>query len=133
MRLTLIDLLILAGLVLLGSALAPLAIPPGQLPRYAVLLIQAAAGVVTYVVIASFIYRRMLFWPLLFPVCPHCRKQPRSFEATGAWPTFTMSCGSCNGQTELRMHAVNDADADHQLPCLQLRWPYFLGWYKRVR
>jgi hypothetical protein len=132
-RLTLIDLLILVALVLVGSALVRLVIPSGQFPEYVFLVFQIGAAVVTYVVVASFIYRRMLFWPLLFPVCPHCGKRPGTFEITGTWPILTMSCGSCDGKTELSMYKVDNSDGDSKLPRLQLNWPYFLGWYKRVR
>ena len=133
MRVTLIDLLILAGLVFFGAAMVRLALPSGRFPEYVSLLFQCVAAVVTYVVVASFLYRRMLFWPLLSPICPHCGARPGAFGITGRWPIFTMSCGSCDGQTELRMYKTDDSDGESRLPCLQLGWPYFLGWYRRVR
>jgi hypothetical protein len=133
MRLSLIDLLIWAALASSGFAAAGLAIPAGWFPEHVYLLLQSGAAVAAYVVGASFIYRRMLFWPLLSPTCPHCGKRPDAFEITGTWPTFTMSCGSCRGQTELRMHQVDRPEGDSKLPCFQLKWPYFLGWYRRVR
>lgn len=133
MRLSLIDLLIWAAFAFLGFALVRLVVPSGRFPEYVFLLFQSGAAVVAYVIGASFIYRRMLFWPLLSPICPHCRNRPHAFEITGTWPIFTMSCGSCDGRAELRMHKVDDSGADGTLPCLQLSWPYFLGWYKRIR
>jgi hypothetical protein len=133
MRLTLIDLLIWAAFVFLGLAVARLAIPSGRFPQHVSLLFQFGAAVAAYVVGASFIYRRMLFWPLLSPVCPHCTTRPDAFGITGTWPVLTMSCGSCHGQTELRMYKVDGSHGDSKLPCLQLKWPYFLGWYKRIR
>lgn len=133
MSLFLVDLAIWVAFFLFGYFIVGLAIPSGRFPEYVSVLFQSGAGVVTYVIGASFIYRRMLFRPLLSPVCPHCGKTPEAIEITGTWPVFTMSCGSCDGQTELRMYKVDNSDGDGKLPCLQLKWPYFLGWYKRVR
>jgi hypothetical protein len=132
-RLSLIDLLIWVALVAFGFAVVRLAIPSGHLPEHVALLLQCGVAVVAYLVGASFIYRRMLLWPLLSPVCPHCGKRPGAIEITGTWPVFIMSCGSCQGRTELRMAEVDISGGDSRLPCLQLNWPYFLGWYTRVR
>jgi hypothetical protein len=132
-RLSLIDLLIWVAFAFFGFSIVQLIVPSERFPEYILLLFQCGTAVVTYVVGASFIYRRMLFWPLLSPICPHCRKRPHTFEITGTWPIFTISCGFCNGQTELRMHKMDNSDGDGKLLCLQLNWPYFLGCYKRIR
>jgi hypothetical protein len=132
-RLSLIDLLLWAAFAFFGFALVRMVVPSGRFPEYVFLLFQLGAAVVAYVFGASLIYRRMLFWPMLSPICPHCGRRPQSIDIAGTWPVFTMSCGLCDGQTELRMGKVKDAAEGRERPCLQLKWPYFLGWYKRIR
>lgn len=133
MRLTLIDLLIWIALAFFGMLMVRWLVPAARFQGPAFVLLQVGAAVVAYVVVASFLYRCMRFWPLLVPKCPHCGKRPSAIEVSGSWPILAMLCGACGGQTEVRMHKGVVTAGDATAPCLQLQWPYFLGWYRRLR
>ena len=93
-----------------------------------------------------------LYWPicrllgipplLIFaPACPHCGKQPggwwcveRHMAQKGRTPErVVLACGLCEGRVELWLRrCVASSAVTASLPSYRLRWPEFLGIWRRL-
>ncbi|HEV8718149.1 MAG TPA: hypothetical protein VGX03_35705 [Candidatus Binatia bacterium] len=95
------------------------------------------AGVfVLTLVVAWAIAKRIHLTPLRIwtPRCPHCDGKSDDYRfAERAWPSIRLECPKCNGQFLLLMRRANSPTDGHTpLPTYALRWPEFLGLWRRV-
>ena len=86
------------------------------------------------VLLAWPICRALHIWPMRWrlPPCPHCRSPRESYLLEVVdWPRTELSCPQCGGRLELWLQrAAGAAGAD--LPRFRLRWPEFLGLWRRA-
>ena len=87
---------------------------------------------------------RLLGIPPLFifaPACPHCHKKPggwwcveRQMPMKGRTPErVVLACGLCEGRVELWLRrSVAMGAVSGSLPSYRLRWPEFLGIWRRL-
>ncbi len=75
------------------------------------------------------------------PACPHCHKKPggwwtvdRQMPKKGRMPErITLACGLCHGKVELWLRRRVPANSvTPAWPSYRLRWPEFLGIWRRL-
>ena len=132
MRLTLIDVLVLLGLLLGGAMVGEVCLR--GMGQSGLRLTGMGVGFGAGVVLASYVYRRLRWRPLLMPRCPHCQRRPELYGiAGGGWPSEVVVCGSCHGACRLwyvRGGPPHDVSDEPRSPSLSLRWPYFIGLWR---
>jgi hypothetical protein len=83
-------------------------------------------------VLAWPVFRLLSLRPLILPACPSCGKPHADYRIPReAWPEPVITCVHCGA----RLRLVLSAAALRQpstLPTLALRWPGFLGIWRRV-
>ncbi len=132
MRLTLIDLVVILGLFIAGglSTYEVLHIVRCVHPK----LLSLVGGTVTVLGLAWPIYRHFHFRPLCFPVCPSCRRMPDAYGLADArWPRAVLICSNCEVPLEIWMtRTLHTRDVSLNMPTFCLRWPEFIGLWRRV-
>ena len=80
------------------------------------------------------IYKHFRFRPLCLPRCHHCHRMPETYGVAYAeWPLVVVICTACNAPTELWMtRTVNINAVSTETPSFYLRWPEFIGLWRRV-
>jgi hypothetical protein len=130
MKLTMIDVLCIGVLFYLGGVLGE---------RAARLLLGSSSsvtflicGVGAVLVIGSFIYQRLRFLPLLFPVCPNCNRRPSIVKQLGgSWPRVEFECGMCARPFIALFSGKLEEPAG--LPVTRLLWPQLVGFWRRAQ
>jgi len=124
MRFSLSDLLIAIVCILVGCLAAQfLASAAGiaNLPLFA----GVALGVLAYLALAPWIYRRFRRRPLLLPRCPRCKDRNRHFgyeKATPDWPRDVVVCAACGTSLELWYESPRRSDISASMTSFELIW-----------
>lgn len=137
MRLTLID-LVIAWVLGGGGAVAGQIVARRWLPASSdavVTFVSASVAVAALFTLAPFVYRYFHLFPLFLPICPHCGTRPTGYwiRASPAWPRFRVKCPACEVETQLLLAPSRTIEGQGGEPLLLLRWPWFLGLWKRIR
>jgi hypothetical protein len=96
------------------------------------------AGLPVYWWICRFFGIPPLF--IFAPACPHCHKKPGGWWHVGSQmpkrgrtpERVTLACGLCKGTVELWLWHGNGTSSTTGMPTYRLRWPEFLGIWKRL-
>jgi hypothetical protein len=96
-------------------------------------MLSIASAAVVMLTIAPIVYRWLHLFPLYVPRCPHCGHRPAGYwiRQYPAWPSLRIKCGGCQGETDLLL-AKGSFPPDAAEARLVLRWPQFVGIWKRV-
>lgn len=128
MRLSMCDLVLLAVPFYAGLLTAV-----GVLGRRDGSWVGLLAGLLLVLLVAPRIYRALHFFPLFFPRCPHCRCRPEAYGVVQhEWPRAVLCCCRCEQFHEIRFVYPERLPVASDFPVLVLRWPWFLGWWRRV-
>src|SRR2546421_89081 len=71
--------------------------------------------------------------PIALPFCPRCGKRHGNYHIPAeAWPVCILFCHSCGQPVRLCLMRTPPADLTNDLPTLYLRWPEFLGIWRKA-
>ena len=134
-RLSLRDLLI-AMLFGLGAGISSAQLSRVGAPASPLLeIVPWLVALVTYLVASSFIYSRLRWRPMWYPLCPTCKDADRLFRFPSvkpAWPREEISCCKCGSVIELwYQEGVNTVSQSGSLPSFTLLWPRSWGRWRR--
>ena len=132
MRMTLIDLLVsVFGLGLIATTCLSLVQPNSSYLLLPLVLVGTGA---IYLAIASAIYKKKHWRPLILPRCPHCRRI-HSLEILGAGELRELvRCTSCRGTFVADYGSRSVLPAELEKYFIQkLVWPQFIGRWKLHR
>jgi hypothetical protein len=136
MRFSLIDLLIAIGIVALGMTLVMVAgqwMGVGRPWRALELPLGMSLGLLLYLLITPPVYRWLHLYPLLLPVCPHCRRRPGLYRfVERAPPRFVVACGACEREIEWWLERPANGDVSTTMPSLLWSWPHSIGRWRLI-
>ncbi len=132
MQLSLIDLLVILGLFICGSLGTSALL--NSVHSTHIMTLSLLGGIVAVLGLTWPIYKRFHFRPLCFPVCPNCRRMPDAYGlAYARWPRAVIVCTICEAPLEVWMTRILDVEnASTEMPSFSLRWPEFIGIWRRI-
>jgi hypothetical protein len=121
---------LVAAEVILGHVLAQML--PADGVKITEEIAAMVAGACCCLAFAAPVYRRLHFFPMLFPRCPLCKKRPDHLHHSGEWPRLRCGCSECHGEFVIWLNGRPSDKETWDAPVLALKWPYVFGRYQRV-
>ncbi len=93
-------------------------------------------GTGIYLVVTPWIYQKLCFRPLWFPLCPQCKDKNRLYYAPTVqpdWPMGEITCARCLTKIELRYNSEKNEAIRNDAVCFQLVWPQSWGRWRRIK
>ena len=98
-------------------------------------LVLAFVMIVVVAILGWPVFRLLSLRPLILPICPHCGMRHGNYHVPrDAWPDAVIFCDHCSKplrlllRTGVRTTTMEPAD----FATVSLRWPGFLGLWRRV-
>ncbi len=134
MRMTLTELLMFYVMGIVGFVFGFIVSRMLHFSEHVAIVLSLISGGAVILFLSALIYQRFHWLPLWVPVCPYCRRRPKEYHiVAGEWPAFILECGTCELPLKVWMcRASRVSDYDGGLPSLCLRWPEFVGLWKRI-
>jgi hypothetical protein len=121
-------LLISGSMVAVASAAGALAV--GEQVAVVAALLSAPVALVLF---GWPIFRLLSLRPLTLPYCPHCGNRHANYHVPpDAWPYAVIVCIHCGQPLRLILSTSRRVITPSPLATVALRWPGFLGLWRRV-
>ena len=140
MLVTLKHLLVTVGLFMMGLLILPVlhdASDRFAAPEAVAVPVMIALGCGAVIFLSWPVYRVLHLRPLILPICPRCGKRHTNYHVpAAAWPDAVLVCVHC--EAPLRLLLTRKAppnpptDIPTDIPTVNLRWPEFLGMWRKV-
>lgn len=133
MSLSLINLVILIGLFAGGYVVGAL------LSIYVVsidgIFLSVGTGIIAVLFLTWPIHKKFHFRPFCFPKCDKCKKIPKGYYFGEAhWPKVVLECIECKQRIEIwMMRKIQKEEISKDLSVYVLKWPEFIGRWKRIK
>jgi hypothetical protein len=124
---TLLHMLVTIGLVF-GGMLLSLSLPAAELLTAVAMLVLPLLMVL---LLSWPVYRLLHLRPLILPKCPSCGLRHNYHVPSEAWPVAVLVCPHCGEPFRIVLTGRPDIAVTPDLPTLGLRWPAFLGLWRR--
>jgi len=101
-----------------------------EIPEASRLIYSIPIVVCTWLIVNSILYKRLEFFPLFLPTCPHCLKKESYSIISSSGDVTESQCQGCEGKFSVRWKGKrNDSEGVTELICKN----QYLGFYKTVK